>query len=119
MQVRSISRGNDMVKREWPSFDELKRMAETSPERLEAFRINEIEALIAQAPEHLRRRLRGLQFQVNSQRRLHKSPMGSCVAISRMMHDSLLRLQAVLHRRTVASNAPKHAYQDNVIPFAG
>lgn len=105
-----------MVRKEWPSFDEMKHMAETSPERLEAFRVNEIEALIAQAPEEFRRRLHGLQFQVNCQRRLHKSPMGSCVAISRMMHESLLRLQSVLHGRQVAA---EDTYSNNVVPFAG
>lgn len=85
-----------MYKTEWPSFDELKRWAEHSPERLEAFRSQEIEAIISSAPEHLQRRLRGLQFQVNCQRQLHKSPMGSCIAISKMMHQSLNRLQEAL-----------------------
>ncbi len=110
-----------MVRKEWPSFDELKRLAEQSPERLEAFRTREIEALIARAPEHLKRRLRGLQFQVNCQRQLHKSPLGSCIAISKMMHESLLKLQAVLSGTHTQSQYDTYGEvrPNNVIPFVG
>ncbi|MFL0803149.1 MAG: DUF3135 domain-containing protein [Agarilytica sp.] len=108
-----------MVKKEWPSFDELRRLAEQSPERLEAFRTREIEALIARAPEQLKRRLRGLQFQVNCQRRLHRSPLGSCIAISKMMHESLVKLQAVLNGSHTQPSYESYddPRQSNVIPF--
>ncbi len=108
-----------MVSKEWPSFDELRRLAEQSPERLEAFRTKEIEALIARAPEHLKRRLRGLQFQVNCQRQIHKSPLGSCIAISKMMHDSIAKLQAVLNGSYTQPSYDSYneRQQSNVIPF--
>lgn len=80
----------------WPSFDELKQLAEHSPEKLEQLRSDEIERVIARAPETMKRRLRGLQFQIDCQRRLHKNPLASCIAISRMMRDSLQQLNAAL-----------------------
>jgi len=80
----------------WPSFDQLIQMAKTHPEALEQFRQREVEALIEQAPKEMQRRLRGLQFQVDSQRKLHSSALGSCIGISKMMHTSVARLQTAL-----------------------
>ncbi len=81
-----------------PSFDQLLEIARHNPDQLEAIRQQEVEALIARAPVHLQRRLRGLQFQIDCQRSMHKSPMGSCLAISKMMLNSLDELNSALHR---------------------
>lgn len=81
----------------WPSVEELMRMAETDPEGLEKFRQREIESLIEDAPEKYQRRLRGLQFQVDCQRELASNPISSCIAISKMMRDSLLELNKALN----------------------
>lgn len=105
--------------KDWPSFDELKRLAEQSPEKLEELRENKVRALIEQAPEAYRRRLRGLQFQVECQRRLHSSPMGSCIAISKMMHESLARLNEVLQGRSQPATLTDSDSGGKVIPFAG
>lgn len=111
------------MSKNWPSFDELKKLAERSPEKLEEFRMREVEAIISQAPERVRQRLRGLQFQVNCQIRLHKSPMGSCIAISKMMHDSLHKLNAALHGQAHSEHFPQaessQGLPSNVVPFAG
>lgn len=64
-------------------------LAKNHPEELERLRLEEIDNLINSAPEHMRKRLRGLQFQVDCKRRLHKNPLGACIEISRMMLDSL------------------------------
>jgi len=80
----------------WPSFDQLSKMAETHPEALEQFRQREVESLIAKAPADIQRRLRGLQFQIDCQRRVHPNPIGACIAISKMMHESVLRLHHAL-----------------------
>lgn len=104
--------------RVWPNFEELKHLAKESPEQLDEFLSREVEALIDSAPEEIRARLRGLQFQVDSQRRIHKSPLGSCVAISKMMHESLSRLQSVLND-TLTSTTLERSKADNIIPFAG
>ena len=103
---------------EWPNFEELKHLAETSPEKLEALRQKHIEAIINRAPDAYKRRLRGLQFQIDCQRRLHSTPLGSCIAISRMMHESLLRLNEAIHGKDEARYEPEAA-PSNVVPFAG
>ncbi len=102
----------------WPKFEELRQLAEESPERLEAFLSREVEALIDSAPIEIQDRLRGLQFQVDCQRKIHKSPLGSCVAISKMMHESLSRLQQVLNG-SLNSVVLDNDQANNVVPFAG
>ena len=54
---------------ELPSFDELKKLAQSDPEQLEKLRTELIEDTISSAPAQHQRRLRGLQFQVDMERR--------------------------------------------------
>ena len=76
-----------------PDFDTLVKLAEENPLELERIRQNAIAELIEKAPTHSQKRLKGLQFQIDSQRQLHKSsPMGSCMAINKMMHESFTEL---------------------------
>ena len=86
-----------MFTSDWPSFDELKKAAEENPEALERFRQQQVNAIIEGAPEHIQRRLKGIQFQVDCRRRLHKTPMGSCISISKMMQESLQQLNEALN----------------------
>jgi len=79
-----------------PDFNTLKQMAEQDPHGLEQLRQEKIQALIENAPESYRNRLRGLQFQIDAQRHLAKNPMQACLNISRMMHDSLHLLREKL-----------------------
>lgn len=76
-----------------PSFEWLRDLAEKDPEALERLRQQYIDDTINEAPEHMRHRLRGLQFQVDGKIRLSKNPMQSCIAISKMMHDSLHQMK--------------------------
>ena len=78
-----------------PNFDTLVQLAQENPLELERIRQNAIMELIEKAPEHSQKRLKGLQFQIDSQRQLHKnSPMGTCMAINKMMHESFAELCA-------------------------
>ena len=86
-----------MSKVDWPTFEELSTMAKNDPEKFEAFRLSQIEKTIESAPSQIQNRLRGLQFQVDCQRKIHKSPMGACLAISKMMHQSLAKLHDTLN----------------------
>lgn len=80
-------------------FDYLKELAVSNPTEFEKVRANEIEKLIQSANEDTQRRLRGIQFQVDAQRKIHKdSPMGACVAISKMMHQSFEGLRCELNQ---------------------
>ncbi len=83
---------------DFPSFDQLLKLAQEKPEELEQFRQEQVELLISQAPESSRRRLRGLQFQIDAQRQLHSdSPMGACMKMSQMMHESFAELRVWLN----------------------
>ncbi|GAA6152460.1 DUF3135 domain-containing protein [Pseudoteredinibacter isoporae] len=82
------------------SFDELKDLAVNDPAAFEAYRSRQIEATISNAPSHMQRRLRGIQFQVDAQRELHSNPMGSCVKVYEMMQKSLGELSQVLNEQT-------------------
>jgi hypothetical protein len=103
---------------EWPEVDQLITLAKESPAQLEAFRLREVERLIASAPESIQRRLRGLQFQIDCKRRLHTSPMGACIELSQMMFDSVSQLNNALQgiRSTQHDSAPAPAMAA-VLPF--
>lgn len=85
---------------ELPDFDKLKEMAENNPEQLEKLRVEMCDRLIQEAPEKYRRKLRGLQFRIDMERRKAKSPMAACIAISGMMHDSFDQLRQALNDAT-------------------
>lgn len=79
----------------------MRALAQSNPEALERLRMQEVENVINSAPEHMQRRLRGLQFQIDCKRQAQKSPMAACIVLSKMMHDSLHRLNAVLNGKPV------------------
>ncbi|WP_075185616.1 DUF3135 domain-containing protein [Teredinibacter haidensis] len=106
----------------WPDINQLLRMAKDSPEELETFRLRQIEALITATPKDMQRRLRGLQFQIDCQRKLHKSSMGACIAISRMMHESVNQLSYYLNGKNSAlkPDQPNFLEEDEtgkILPF--
>lgn len=89
---KALNRSSSMT--DIPSFETLLRLAKEQPEELERLRLEQVELIINHAPENSRRRLRGLQFQIDSQRKLHRdSPMGACMKISQMMHESFAELR--------------------------
>lgn len=82
-----------------PHFDELVKLAQDDPEALEQLRQQHVNELINNAPASDQKRLRGMQFQIDAQRQIHNgSPMGSCMKISQMMHESLAELRSWLNQ---------------------
>lgn len=71
-------------------FDEWATLARTDPGAFEARRLALIEAFLSQFPNADQRRLRGLQFRIDMERRRARTPMAACLKISSMMWDSLL-----------------------------
>jgi hypothetical protein len=67
------------------NFDDWARLAQTDPAAFEGRRQAWVEELIAQAPDAMRARLRGLQFQIDMERRRARTPMGSCLRLSSLM----------------------------------
>jgi len=74
----------DNKKRAEMNFDTWSEMARDDPEAFESMRRAAIEAVIAQAPEANRERLRRLQWRIDQERRLAHSPScGACSAARR------------------------------------
>ena len=81
--------------RKLPDFDELKNM---SPEEIEKVRQECVNDIIESCEdEDQKRRLKGLQFQIDMERRKAKTPMAACIKISEMMHDSFHKLREALN----------------------
>ena len=81
----------------WPSVDTLMQLAKEQPQQLDQLLKNEVEALINSAPKTFQNRLRGLQFEIDCHKELHKTPIQSCIQLSKMMQGSLLKLNNVLN----------------------
>lgn len=73
---------------ELPDFDTLKELATTEPARLDAILEQQIDQLMTRASPDQQRRLRGLQFKIDGQRRLAKNNLDSCIRIANMMRES-------------------------------
>ena len=110
------------------NFEELQKMAQDDPDRLEQLRIQWCENLIHEAPRHYRRKLRGLQFRIDMERRKARSPMAACISLSSMMHNSFDRLRDALNEASDEDgiNTPsivkdvenqEPAQQATVLPF--
>ena len=86
------------MRRKLPAFDVLVDMARNEPDRLERLRRKLTEHVINNAEsEEKRRRLEGLQFRVDMERRRAGSPLAATIRISEMMCHSL----ADLHKSMV------------------
>jgi hypothetical protein len=93
---------------ELPEFDQLLELAQADPAGLEQLRVELCERVIKRAPEPCRRKLRGLQFRIDMQRRKARSHMAACITISGMMHDAFDQLRESLHEAAgLKINAPK------------
>lgn len=79
-----------------PSFDELAHLAQNNPQAFEKLRTQLCQQMIMAAPAHLQKRLQGLQFRIDNERKLSGSPLGACIRLSQMMNESLMQLHALL-----------------------
>lgn len=74
-------------------FDEWVELAKEDPAAFEARRDALLREAIDQAPLHFRKKLQGLQFQVDMIRERSAHPMGACVRIGSLMMDSLFAIK--------------------------
>lgn len=103
-------------------FDEWSRLAKTDPAAFEARRLALIEEYLDQFPPLDQRRLRGLQFRIDMERRRARTPMAACLRLSSMMWDSLLgkdglkaAIDRLLHSNTRTATHPVSSAQ--ILPF--
>jgi len=102
-----------------PAFEVLVDMARNDPEGLETLRRSLTNAVIATAStDAAKRRLKGLQFRVDLERRRASTPLLATIRISEMMCRSLAELHASLvtpleDEETVTKAGDTH----NIVPF--
>lgn len=101
-----------------PSFDEMKIMAQEQPEALEDLRQLLTEELIQNAPQRGRRRLRGLAFVIDAERRKARNPLQACIKLSQMMLDSAVELQASLDLLKTTAPPPTKTADAKVISLS-
>ncbi len=77
-------------------FEEWAALARRDPAAFEARRLEWCERFIQDAPAHYQRRLAGILFQVNMERRRSANAVDSCVRISRMMWDAFYEMRREL-----------------------
>ncbi len=77
---------------ELPSYEVLSQLALNEPDKYETLRQDLINKFIESADERIKPRLLGIQFRVDSMRRLSKSPLGLSVGIYGMMWECFLDL---------------------------
>lgn len=99
-----------------PCFEDLAALAKQNPMEFEALRIRLCHQLINSAPEHSRKRLLGIQFKIDMERKKARSPMAACLKISSMMNDSLIALnEALANPQEYVRNHYQH--QADIIPL--
>lgn len=82
-------------------FDTWARLAREDPEEFEQRRQAAIQTVIDARPD-LRPRLEGLQFRLDAERRLARTPLKSCLRMSQMMWDSFYSLKGQLDEFTAS-----------------
>lgn len=101
-------------------FDAWSEIARDNPETFEAMRLAAIEEVIESAPEGSRERLRRLQWRIDQERRLARTPMAACLRISRMMWHAVLGQGGLNERFTelqrAVSGQPAPALDEGLPP---
>ncbi|MEX0606346.1 MAG: DUF3135 domain-containing protein [Marinobacter sp.] len=90
-----------------PTFDELRNLAEHHIEGFEKLRAELIEDCIRSSSQRSENRLRGLQFVIDTRRRLASNPVKALLDLQGMMHESLQRLNRALQAQEGSEPAQK------------
>jgi Protein of unknown function (DUF3135) len=86
------------IRRTLPAFEVLAELGRRDPAALQALGRLLTDDVIKHAPRpDSRRRLEGLKFRIEMERRRSPDPLSACVRLSRLMHESLSELHTVLN----------------------
>lgn len=104
-------------------FDYWADLARRDPQRFEAERLRVLDAAISRASPGFRRRLQGLQFQLDMERRRAKTPLAACIRFSELMLDTVHgELLPLLHRLAgggFEGPAPRPGVEARILRFPG
>lgn len=78
-------------------FDAWVKLARENPEEFERQRQATLRASIESAPAEHRKRLEGLQFQIDMERQRSGSALGACIKLNSMMWAGFFRLRKELN----------------------
>jgi hypothetical protein len=113
----------NLVKKNPFDFSEWSSLADTDPKAFEVRREQAIESVIQSMPDARQERMRRLQWRIDQERRLAKSPMAACIRLSNMMWENVLgknglldNLQHLDQQRLRHSSMTDNA---NILPFPG
>ena len=103
-------------------FDHWSSLARDDPEKFELMRQQLINEVMEQAPEHMKNRLEGLQWQVDQIRNQSDSSMAACITISQKMWDKVYGEKGLLDalnepERILKSLKERSDNPNNVIPI--
>lgn len=99
----------DTPARENPDHDAMACLAREDPEAFERLRRDLLDGMIERAPDHLKPRLRGVQFRVDQVRQLAHTPLNATIRISELMWKSFLSLSDELSGRANRNEEPASA----------
>ena len=71
-------------------FAEWSSLADSDPQAFEIKREQAIESVIQSMPDFKQERMRRLQWRIDQERRLAKSPLAACIKLSNMMWENVL-----------------------------
>lgn len=91
---------------ELPSFDHMRALCDQDPDAFELLREQIVVDYIFSVPDDRRNRLQGLQFQIDSKRKLATTPMAACIELSKMMHDTFWEMCCSLDEFADAAKTP-------------
>jgi len=86
------------IRRRLPAFEVLAELGRRDPAALQALgRLLTDDVIKHSSRPESRRRLEGLKFRIEMERRRAPDALSACVRLSRLMHDSLSELHTVLN----------------------
>jgi hypothetical protein len=98
-------------------LEEWERLAREDPEGFERRRKDAIESFIAQAPPEHRERLRGLQFQIDLERRRAKTALAATVRLQTLMWERFGKLREALLALAEGARPAAARSKARIIPF--
>ena len=101
-------------------FDEWSRLARQDPAAFERRRQATLDALITSAPDGLRHRLEGLQWQLDRVRERSGTPLAACIRMQDMMWSTVLGeggLLEALNRLASGGPPPPPARSAEIVPL--
>lgn len=96
-------------------FDEWYRLTKEDPEEFELRRAAALSAVVANAPEALRPKLRGTLFKIEMTRRRAKNPLHAAILASELMWEAFYQMPALLNGLAVQT-ARLHSGEPSSLP---